>query len=339
MTSATAALLPVVLFLLALWTMDSFKLVPPRGVAAALGGGALAGGAALWLHGSLLPLEHLSVEVVSRYVAPFTEEGAKGLLVVLLILAGRVGFPVDAAVLGFAIGAGFALVENVVYLRALSESGIGLWLVRGLGTAMLHGATTAIFAMMARAAIDRRRKWTAAFLPGFAAAVAIHSASNHLVLQPVAQMLIVMTLLPAAVVWTFDRSERATREWVGAGLDLDLEVLQLVTSEHFGATRFGHYLGELRARFPGTVAADMYCLLRIELELAVQAKALIMARGAGLTVPAGGDLEAALAERAILRASIGRTGLLALRPLQVTSHRDDWHRHVLHQNRSTVRRF
>ena len=335
MIAATTALLPVVLFLLALWMMDSFKLVPLRGVAAALAGGALSAAAAMWLHGFLLPLDHMPPAVVSRYVAPVTEEAAKGVLVVLLILAGRVGFPVDAGVLGFAIGAGFALVENVLYLRALPEAGVVLWLVRGLGTAMLHGATTAIFAMMARAAIDRPRRWIAlAFAPGFTAAVAIHSASNHLVLQPVAQMLIVMTLLPAAVVWTFDRSERATREWVGAGLDLDLEVLQLITSEHFGVTRFGQYLGELRTRFPGVVAVDMYCLLRLELELAVQAKALIMARGAGLTVPIGADLEAALAERAALRGSIGRTGLLALRPLQVTSRRDDWHRHVLHRTRS-----
>ena len=310
--------------------MDSFKLVPLRAVAAALLAGALSAAAALWLHGSLLPFDHLPTAGVSRYIAPVTEEAAKGLLVVGLILAGRVGFPVDAAVLGFAIGAGFALVENVVYLRALPDVGVALWFVRGFGTAMLHGATTAIFAMMARAAIDRRRKWPAlAFLPGFAVAAAIHSASNHFLLQPVAQALVVLMILPAAVVWTYDRSERATREWVGAGLDLDLEVLQLVTSEHFGATRFGLYLGELRERFSGTVAADMYCLLRLELELAVQAKALVMARGAGVAVPSGDDLEAALAERAALRASIGRTGLIALRPLQVTGRRDDWHRHLL----------
>jgi hypothetical protein len=136
-------------------------------------------------------------------------------------------------------------------------------------------------------------------------------------------------VLPAVVVWVFDRSERATREWVSAGLDLDLEVLELVVSEHFAVTRFGQYLQELRARFAGPVVADMYCLLRLELELAVQAKALVMARGAGLELPADDDLEAALAEREHLQRSIGRTGLLALRPLQVTSHRDQWHRHLL----------
>ena len=40
-------------------------------------------------------------------------------------------------------------------------------------------------------------------------------------------------------------------------------------------------------------------------------------------------LAASLAEREYLQQSIGRTGLLALRPLQVTGLRDRWHRHVL----------
>jgi protease PrsW len=326
---ASAALLPVILFLAALFLMDSFKLVPVRSVAAALAGGAVSALAVLWLHQEVLPIDGASPQFVSRYVAPVTEEAAKGLLVVLLIAAGRVGFLVDAAVLGFAIGAGFAVVENVVYLSTLSNAPFALWLVRGLGTAMLHGATTAIVAMITRERMDRRNSLPLAFLPGFALAVIIHSASNHLLLQPVAQALIIMMMLPAIVVWIFDRSERATREWVGAGLDLDLQVLQLVVSNEFGVTRFGEYLQQLRARFPGAVVADMYCLLRLELELAVQAKALVMARGAGLELPADDDLDAALAEREYLQRSIGRTGLLALRPLQITSYRDQWHRRLL----------
>ena len=73
----------------------------------------------------------------------------------------------------------------------------------------------------------------------------------------------------------------------------------------------------------------MYCLLRLELELSVQARAFVMAREAGLELRADDDLAASLAEREYLQQSIGRTGLLALRPLQVTGLRDRWHRHVL----------
>ena len=133
------------------------------------------------------------------------------------------------------------------------------------------------------------------------------------------------------MVAVFERSERATREWVGAGLDLDLTLLQLVMSDGFQATRFGTYLRTLPSHFEGAVVADMFCLLRIELELAVQAKAWLIAHEASLDSPGYDDLHAALAERAYLRRSIGRTGLLALEPLRVTSHRDYWHSHLLAQ--------
>ena len=79
----------------------------------------------------------------------------------------------------------------------------------------------------------------------------------------------------------------------------------------------------------------MFCLLRLELELSVQAKALVLAREAGLDLPADDDLETCLAEREYLERSIGRTGLLALQPLQVTGRKDRWHRHVLGQRRAT----
>ena len=102
-------------------------------------------------------------------------------------------------------------------------------------------------------------------------------------------------------------------------------------------THFGRVLQQLRARTPGPIVADMFCLLRLELELAVQAKALLMAREAGLDVPVDDDLEAILAERRCLQRSIGRIGLLALKPLGVTSHRDQWHRHLLQQRRVRTR--
>ena len=142
-----------------------------------------------------------------------------------------------------------------------------------------------------------------------------------------------MILLPPIVIAVFDRSERITREWVGDGLDLDIELLQLVKSSHFGNTRLGRYLNELKSRFSGPIVADMFCLLQLDLELSIRARGMLMAREEGLDVPADEALRAQLDERAYLEKSIGRTGLLALRPLQVTSERDDWHQFLLRQSR------
>jgi len=330
------ALAPVVAFLAMLWLMDSFRLVRPAAVLAAIAYGVVAAAAMLWLHEWLIQVRHVPAGALSRYVAPVTEETAKALLVAMLVATARVGFLVDAAVLGFAVGTGFAVFENLSYLRTLHEATLTLWVVRGLGTAVLQGATTAIFAMLSKTAADRSRDRLAlAFLPGWAAAIAIHSTFNHRLMPAVAQTLVLLVTLPLLMLWVFARSERSTREWIGAGLDLDIELLSLVASETFVVTQFGRYLQELRARMPGPVVADMFCLLRLELELSIQAKAMLLARQAGVDVPVDEDLAASLEERRYLQQSIGTVGLLALKPLQVTSYRDTWHRHLLQQGRTS----
>ena len=138
---------------------------------------------------------------------------------------------------------------------------IVLWAVRGLGTGILHGATTATAAIVGRATADRHPRWWLPMLPGVALATVIHSIYNHLLAYPAAGAVLTLIGLPIVVVMVFERSERATREWVGAGLDLDLSLLQLVMSDAFQATRFGTYLRSLSSSFEGVVVADMSALL------------------------------------------------------------------------------
>jgi len=324
------ALAPVVVFLAALSLMDTFRLVRPAAITGAIVYGAVVAVAALAFNEWLIRSLHISPILVRRLIAPVAEETAKALLVFALIATARTAFLVDAAVQGFAIGAGFALVENVWYLGSLADTSVVLWIVRGFGTAILQGATTTIVAIVSRALVDRHADRVAlACLPGLIAAIVLHAAFNANVLPPVAQMLVLLITLPLLVVFAFERSERATREWVGAGLDLDLALHELMQSGDFAFTRFGRYLDELRARLPGPVVADMFCLLQLDLELSIQAKAVLMAREAGLELPPSPDVEAALDERRFLKESIGVAGLLALQPLQVTSDRDVWHQHVL----------
>lgn len=328
--SIVIALVPVLLLLALLQLMDSFKLVRLSAVLASIAAGAAVALVCLPLHQAFIDRTALDLTTFMRYVAPVTEEAAKAVIVVLLLWRRRAGFLVDAALHGFAIGAGFALVENIDYLWHVTGAPLGLWLVRGLGTAVLHGTTTSVLAMLTKASIDRHPRWRGlAWLPGLALVSAVHSAFNHLLLPPLAMTALLLVVLPMVVLIVFRQSERATREWVGAGLDLDIELLELVRSEVFSATRFGSYLRELRTRFGGLVVADMFCLLRLELEVSVQAKAMLLAREAGLQIPVGDDLRATLTEVEYLQSSIGRTGLLALRPLQVTSDRDQWHRYLL----------
>jgi RsiW-degrading membrane proteinase PrsW (M82 family) len=328
--NVTIAFLPVLLFLGVLLLMDSFKLARPASIALAIAWGVGAAFVARGAQTVVGPFEPGSDSVLVRFVAPVSEEIGKAALIAYMILRRRIGFPIDAAQLGFAVGTGFAVVENFEYLRVLSGASFVLWCVRGLGTAMLHGATTAVFAMIAQSLAERHRdRHVLVFAPGLGAAIAIHVVFNLMPVSPVATTAVLLIVLPLVVLWVFQRSERATREWVGAGLDLDLMLHDTFSSDALAYTRFGTYLQELRQRFPAPVVADMLCLLRVELELSIQAKAVLIARDAGVTMPVHPDAHSAIAEIHYLRSSIGPMGLLALHPVHVTTHRDDWHRYLL----------
>ena len=327
-------MLPVLLFLAVLVLMDTFKLAHWTTIVEAIVWGVVAALICDAAYDVLARLPWLSDSAQVRYVAPVLEETAKALFIVYMLLRRRVGFLVDSTVLGFAVGCGFALAENIAFLRTLGQATPLLWLVRGFGTAILHGALTSTFAMVTKTTIDRRGvRGGLAFLPGLALVVAIHSGFNHLLLPPLEMTALMLVIMPVLVLVVFQRSEHATREWVVSGLDLDIELLQLIASDVFGATRFGEYLESLKTRFPPHVVVDMFCLLRVELELAIQAKALLLAAEAGLTAPVHPDAAAAIEEAACLRRSIGWTGLVALRPLHITTDRDGWHRHVLTRRR------
>jgi RsiW-degrading membrane proteinase PrsW (M82 family) len=326
------ALLPVLLFLGLLVFLDSFKLVSLRSVLFALLAGAVAALVGAEANGWLLDATGLATPTFSRYVAPLVEETLKALWVVALVRRGRVGFLVDAAILGFAVGAGFALVENVEYLRALAAPSLLLWLVRGFGTAVLHGATTAVFALVAKMLADRHPgRPVLALVPGLLAAACVHSLYNHFLVSPLLAAGVILVGLPLLVVAVFERSERATREWLGVGLDSDLELVESIASGQALQTRLGEYLRSLKTRFPGEVVADMLCLLRIQAELAIRAKGLLLAREAGLEAPVGDDVRANLRELRYLEKSIGRTGLLALKPVLRQNARDLWQVYFLEE--------
>src|SRR5688572_14215255 len=141
------ALAPGLVFLAALWMMDTFRLVRKSSVATAVLYGAAAALACESLHRWLMPASGVDAQSFSRYMAPVTEETFKAAFVAVMIARGRVGFLVDAAVLGFAVGTGFALIENITYLRDFGDAPLMLWALRGLGTGVRHGTTPAVAAI------------------------------------------------------------------------------------------------------------------------------------------------------------------------------------------------
>jgi RsiW-degrading membrane proteinase PrsW (M82 family) len=321
---------PVVAFLVSLVLLDSYKLVTFKSTCAAAFFGLCAAVASFLLSTVILGRGSIAVDTYARYVAPPIEESLKLCYVVFLMRTKRIGFMVDAAIYGFAIGAGFAVVENIYFLSTLSSSNILLWVIRGFGTAVMHGGTTALTGIIAVRLSDHYR-WASfrTLAPGFLIAVGIHSAYNHFLVSPIVAAVAIVVALPAAMVAVFRRSELGLRQWLGVGFDSDSQLLEMITTGDIAETRIGHYLMALKRRFPGEVVADMLCLIRLHVELALKAKGVLLMREAGFAVGPDADVKEKFTEMHYLEKHIGRTGLLALEPILHWSNRDLWQLYML----------
>jgi len=320
---ALVGILPVLAFLAALLYLDSYKLLTLRGVLAVVVCGALAAALSYATNAAVLNVVHLDLRAYSRYVAPLIEESWKGLIVIVLIRTHRIGFLVDAAILGFAAGTGFAVVENFYFLGMTPDAGLGTWIVRGFGTAIMHGGATALFAVIGLTLLEEaERNSVLPLLPGFALAAALHSTFNHLSSSPRLATLAMIIVLPPLSYLIFERSEKTTGDWLGEGFDADAEMLELINSGQLSESPVGKYLETLKDKFKGPIVADLLCYLRLHTELAIRAKGILMMRQNGFDLPVDDETRDKFAEMRYLERSIGKTGLLAIQPMLRMSRKD-----------------
>jgi RsiW-degrading membrane proteinase PrsW (M82 family) len=323
--NAPIGILPVLSFLAALQYLDSFKLLRLRFILWMIAAGGMLAIAAYHLNGEILGRLEVEFLTYARYVAPGIEEALKASALIYLLMTRRIGFLVDAAIVGFAIGAGFAVVENFVYLMN-TDANTGIWIVRGFGTAIMHGGVTAIFGIITMGLLEKHEKLSITYLlPGFILATIIHSAFNHFFFSPIFSTLAVFVLLPPFMYLIFERSTASLHDWLELDFDADADLIAQLNSGEFQDTHVGEYLRELRSRFEGMIIVDMLCYLRVYTELSMRAKGAMMMRQHGLEMPHDPTVEASFEEMRYLESSIGKTGLLAIDPFLEINRRDLWH--------------
>lgn len=324
------SLLPVFVFLILLIFMDSYKLLKFHSVIFAIGFGCLTAILSYFINNLTIDIFKINLIKYSRYVSPFWEELLKSLFIIYLIQKRKIGFLVDAAIYGFAIGAGFSLVENLYYLGTIQSQNLLLWIIRGFGTAVMHGGTTSIMAILST---NFSNRYSASkfivFLPGLIIAYFIHSLFNHFLLSPVFTTILQLLTLPLLIVLSYYYSERDLQEWLEVGMDVDVWLLEYINSGKVYQTKVGEYLHSLKNRFPGEVVADMLCYVRIHLELAIRAKGILMMHEFGFSVPQDPEIGEKLSEMKYLEHSLGKTGKLALSPILHTSTQEFWQIYIL----------
>lgn len=323
-------LAPVLIFLLMLVWLDSFKLVKYRDVLFAIAWGVVVAIGSLFINSWVAELLSFKIITYSRYIAPILEEVLKVVLLIYFIKHKQVGFMVDGAILGFAIGAGFALIENIYQMQIIENAPLLIWVVRGLGTAVMHGSCTALMLIITMNLIERKSyDRIVLMIPGIIVAMLLHSLFNHFILPPIYMTIAIIVIMPLLLIVVYGLSEKSTRQWLGAGFDSDTQLLGIIVSGNIQDSKVGSYFNSLKTFFSGDVMADMLCYLRLYLELSIGAKGVLLLRKEGVPVPDDPEIKEKFIELKYLEKSIGKTGKLAIAPLIHTNDRDLWQLYML----------
>ena len=333
MVRIAISLLPVFIFLAFLIYLDSFKLVKISFLINVILIGCAAAIISYFLNRFLLNNLAIEVSTYTKYISPVIEELLKALFIIYLLSKNKIGFMVDAAIYGFAVGAGFSFIENIYYLNALNQPNLIIWFIRGFGTAVMHGGTTAIFAIISKNIIDRKKEFKLFHLfPGLIFAIVLHSFFNHFLFSPLLLTLLQLILLPSIIAYVFYSSENSLKQWMESGMDTEVELLAQINEGKLSETHVGEYLKSLQANFSGTIIVDILCYLRNHLELSIKAKGVLLMKQAGLPVIIDEETKSKFDEMKYIEKNIGQTGKLALSPILHTSTRDLWQLYMLEKS-------
>ena len=314
---------PVLIFLTFLFLFDNFKLVSVKTLIISLLWGIFCTLICYFLNTFMLTW--VSFDKLTRYVAPEIEETFKALFIIFLVSKKKIGFMIDAAIYGFAIGAGFSLVENIYYLiNSTTEYNLLTWIVRGFGTAIMHGGCTSLLAVFFIGGMSRTKKMFLAFLPGLLIAILIHSGFNHFFFNPLLQTVLIIILLPIAFAFVFSFSNAKLQQWLEIEFNSEVEILSMIQNGAFKSTKAGLYLLSIKERFAPEIIVDMYCYISLYLELSIKAKRNIMLKENDFSIIIEDDIQEKLDELYILRKQIGIIGELTLAPLIRMNYRNLW---------------
>ncbi|WP_223176480.1 PrsW family glutamic-type intramembrane protease [Sphingomonas lutea] len=331
--------MPVLILLAIFVSFDAFKLMSLREILLLLFLGALAAVASYPVSGRLLDTLPIGFSNYSRFYAPWIEEFIKGAVIVTLFRFNRIGFKLDAVLSGFAVGAGFSVLENMIYLVRLSEFGASTWLVRGLGTAVMHGTTLAILAATAHELAERETREAAGefnfnllwFVPGYLAAGGLHMLFNQFPDQPLLAMLGAAMFAPLAVVAIFTFGTAEAHSWLEKEKKQHQTEYQALHDGGWPPSSAGQRVATFARSLQPPFDAQVRRYWEVLAWLVVQAEETLLEEAAGDAAFDRAAIDAAFAELAALQASLGDDIFGAVKRMLPFSRNDYWELRELKQ--------
>jgi len=326
------ALVPVLVMLAIFVWLDAFKLMSFGEILVLL---LVGGGMALVAYpisGRFIDTLPIGFNNYSRFVAPWIEEALKGIVMIVLFRLNRIGYKIDAVISGFAIGAGFSVIENILYLTIFPFYGAGTWLVRGLGTAVMHGTTLAILAALAHELAEREMREAAGdfdfrlwwFLPGYLIAVAIHTVFNQFPDRPLLAMMGAAVFAPLAIIAIFHFGTAEAERWLVVERDEHRAQLATLRSGKWPDSAAGARIAALAERLgpEGTTRIRRYW--ELQAWLVAEAEEVMLEEESGDARIDAAEVRAAFAELGGLKRALGKSTFTAMNALLPFSRNDSW---------------
>lgn len=325
--SFAVALFPVVLYIFVVYTLDNFSLVGIRDLVLLVGAGLLAAAACFGLFRLTDPFVS---ERVSDSLYPILEEAVKALPLWWLARRKKIAFFIDSVICGAAVGGGFSILENILYLL-MGNLGIGTALFRGLEVALIHMGCSAIVAAglmlvirlieRSHSRLDLKKSDIAMSVFLLLEAPVLHVCHNAFHFNPLMQFIFVFGTMGGLLMWTYYYDVDMIHRWLDKGLDKQLSLLNAIKDGHLDDTPTGVFLESVKDAFPAEDFFDIICYVQLNVELNVAAKSRVMIRESGLErdLPLSDEekelIMAQYTEYKILEKNLGKAARMTIAPI------------------------
>jgi len=269
----------------------------------------------------------------TKFIFPLIEEYVKCLPLIVTVHRNRSAFLSETILYGSATGAGFAFLENILYIVFNDNFLLGDAFLRGFGTALLHMGCTALFActILTVSRVFRKSPLPVKLsLSVFAVipAYTIHMLYNLFLLPEFIQMIIAVIVIIALIAEIYNIDNKLIHKWLDLCINNDVSLIKAIREGNLSSTNAGLYLMLAKEKFQPEVFFDICVYLGLYLEVSIAAKSRMIMKEAGFEIPMTEKEHqenlSKIRELANLKKMIGPSGILFLSPLVNSKAVDEW---------------
>jgi len=217
-------------------------------------------------------------ENVVHLVAPIHEEIFKGLILLYFVRRARFFYSVDGAIYGFAVGIGFAVIENIDYIRVDIPDVLFIAVQRIFSANLIHASSSALIGIaLGTTRIRKFRLHWPIFIFGTVIAIGQHMFYNmisHNETRSLIAAFLTGFLSVGLIIILMKYSQRQAQNWIKEKLGMDDRVTrnEVVAINRLAST--DKILLPVVERFGPETASQVEQLLYLQARIGIKRKAL-----------------------------------------------------------------